>query len=273
MCVKTLAVLTCFFMLSACEWEIKDTLPPRAYVTYCYSDASRFELLRDRLEQSGIDFDSDEAKNCVSIYDAVNSERAEAIEDALPLVYATYCHGDASHFELLRDRLEQSGIDFDSDEVENCVSMYDAVNAEQVEAIKVELFGVFPPSGRSVSMGKERNKELVDLLNSHGIETETYHWYGNEYVSWSPEDSEQVEAIKAELIVASLFSENVSMGEERNKELVDLLNSHGIETEAHYRYGDEYISWSPEDSEKAEELLDGMWGKDCAKNSEKKADE
>ena len=179
--------------------------------------------------------------------------------DTLPTAHATYCYSDASHFELLRDRLEQSGIDFDADEVKNCVAVYDAADAEQFEAIRVELFGTFPPSG-SVSMGEEINKEFIDLLNSHGIETETHYWRGSEYISWAPEDAERAKAIEAEMFPPS---GSISRDKEGNKEIVDLLNSHGIETKTHYWRGKEYISWPPDDYDKAEKLLESILGEGC----------
>ena len=116
-------------------------------------------------------------------------------EHTLLTSHASYCfYSDTSSFEQLRDKLEQSGIDFDTDEVKNCVAVRGAADAEKVDAIKAELFGTPPPNG-SISMGEERNRKLVDLLNSHGIETKTHNWHGNEFISWSPDDSEKAEEL------------------------------------------------------------------------------
>lgn len=104
-----------------------------------------------------------------------------------------HCYRDTSHFEMFRDRLEQSDIYFESDDANNCVAI-DAAHSEKADEIHKELFGVSPPCG-SIGRGRKRNKELVDLLHDHGIETKTHYWFGDEYISWPPEDAEKVEEL------------------------------------------------------------------------------
>jgi hypothetical protein len=70
---------------------------------------------------------------------------------------------------------------------------WDRKDANAVQKVKDQLFGVAPPPGRSIAFEGEMNQRFKDWLAKNKIDYTTTTHFGTEYVIWAQEDSPRVE--------------------------------------------------------------------------------
>lgn len=66
-------------------------------------------------------------------------------------------------------------------------------DAKSVQKVKERVFGVAPPSGRSIAFEGEMNERFKSWLKDNNIDFTTTTHFGTEYVIWAEEDGPRVE--------------------------------------------------------------------------------
>jgi hypothetical protein len=102
---------------------------------------------------------------------------------------------------------------------------YDSEIQDEVIRVRNELFGVPPPIGRNIALGRDGTAVFAQEMRKLGAAFWTGTYHGSQYVAWKPESDETADAaLEAACVGSEMLSEMRRQRELADAEQADRTN-------------------------------------------------